>query len=317
MEDDKLQNQELPEEVEPETEEVQDEQPEEISKEKTERSSSKKKASSGIALLGKLSIKTYLAIIFSLIAVILVIIFAFHKNFRVNEIHVSGNQRISTEAILEASGVKKNDHLASHVTGSWKEKIKFQDGEARQRIIDSDPYIADAQVYPRYPGEIYIDITERRKVAYVALPDGYAILSDDSVVLDIASGDVPEGIPEIRGLPILSAQIGEKIEMTSTDGYDICITILGAILGADSTEGSLNEDFDFLSTVISIRYCDNMTTFVDISIPDSTKILTVKIGSLTTISDDMNWLEYAVVSGYFKDNEGTLFDMTGRQFILR
>lgn len=317
MEDDKLQNKDLPEKVVSETDEGQDEPVEEISKETSEKVSSAKKMPSGIALLGKLSIKTYLAIIFSLIAIILVIIFAFHKNFRVNEIHVSGNQRISTEAILEASGVEKNDHLLSHVSGSWKEKIKFQDGEARQRIIDSDPYIADAQVYPRYPGEIYIDITERRKVAYVALPDGYAILSDDSVVLDIASGDVPEGIPEIRGLPILSAQIGEKIEMTSTDGYDICVTILGAILGADSTDGTPHEDFDFLSTVISIRYCNNMTTFVDISVPNSTKVLTVKIGSLTTITDDMNWLKYAVVSGYFNDNEGTLFDMTGREYILR
>lgn len=301
----------LPEEVETEVEE------EMVEAEVSKKPAPKKKPLPGIAVIGKLSIKTYITIILAMVAVILILIFVFHSNFRANEIHVSGNNRVSTEVILEASGVKKNDHLLKHISGSWSEIAHFQDGKARQRILDADPYIAEAKVYPKYPGEIYIEITERRKVAYVAIPDGYAIISDDSVVLDIETGDVPKGIPEIRGLPILSAQIGKKLEMSSQDGYNICITILGAILNADSSMGAGTEDFDFLAQVISIRYCDNMTTFVDLSIPNTSKILTVKIGSLETISDDMNWLRYAVISGEFDDKPGSVFDMTGRQFILR
>lgn len=315
-----------PERIEPEMEEEQDTNEQDVSDakkavasttKKTEECSTSRKAQAGIPFLKKISVKTYIAAILAMVAVILVLIFAFHKNFRVNEIHISGNQRVSNEAILAAAQIEKNDHLLSHVTGSWNERIHLKDGDARQRIIDSDPYIADASVYPKYPGEIYIDITERRKVAYVAIPDGYAIISDDSVVLDIVSGDVPSGIPEIRGLPILSAQIGQKLEMSSTEGYDICITVLGAILNADSTDSITSEEFDFLSWVISVRYCDNMTTFIDIQIPNANKILSVKIGSLTTISDDMNWLQYAVFSGYFDDKEGTVFDMTGKEYILR
>ncbi len=267
--------------------------------------------------LRRFSIKKWIALILSLMAVILVILFFMHPNFRVQEIHVTGNKRFSTEQILDLAGIHKNDHLYSHVGGNWKQITKLSYGKIENRIKNSDPYIADAKVYPKYPGEVYIEITERRKVAYVAIPDGYAIISEDSVVLEIENGEVPKGIPEIRGLPIRSAQIGQKLDLTSTEGYDICITILGAILGSDSANGEESDGFVFLSHVICVRYCENMTTFIDLDIPNVDQTISVKIGSLTTISDDMTWLRYAVVSGYFEGKTGTVLDMSGRDYILR
>ncbi|MBO4650156.1 MAG: FtsQ-type POTRA domain-containing protein [Clostridiales bacterium] len=270
-----------------------------------------------MAVLRRFSIKTWITIVLSLIALILVLLFLVHPNFRVQEIHISGNKRFSTEQIMELADIKTGDHLYSHVGGSWKQIAKLQYGKVENRIKNSDPYIADAKVYPKYPGEVYIEITERRKVAYVAIPDGYAIISEDSVVLEIETGEVPQGIPEIRGLPIRSAQIGRKLDLTSTEGYDICITVLGAILGSDSASGDQGDGFDFLSHVICVRYCENMTTFIDLEIPNVQQTVSVKIGSLTTISDDMNWLRYAVVSGYFEGKSGTVLDMSGRDYILR
>ncbi|MBR5426507.1 MAG: FtsQ-type POTRA domain-containing protein [Clostridiales bacterium] len=264
-----------------------------------------------------ISIKGWLLIIVLLMILICAMLFFFHRNFRVQEIHVVGNNRFTQEEILAISGVKEGDHLYSHVGGSLKEIARLQYGKARQKIISYDPYIADAKVYPHYPGEVYIEVTERRKVAYVAMPDGYAIISEDSVVLEIVTGDVPQGIPEIRGLPIRSAQIGKKLDLTSSDGYDICITVLGAILGSDANAQQDGDEFNFLSHVICVRYCENMTTFIDLDIPGVDHIISVKIGSLQTISDQMTWLRYAVVSGYFADKPGTVLDMTGSKYILR
>ena len=151
----------------------------------------------------------------------------------------------------------------------------------------------------------------------MAIPDGYAIIADDSVVLEIQTGDVPKGIPEIRGLPIRAAQIGKKLELTAYDGYDTCITILGAILGADANAADDNSDFDFLSHVICVRYCENMTTFLDLDIPGCDHVISVKLSSLSKISDDMAWLRYAIVSGDFAGKPGTVLDMTGSKYILR
>ena len=270
-----------------------------------------------MAVIRRFSVKSWITLILSMIALILVLLFFVHPNFRVQEIHVSGNHRFTTEQILDLAGIRKNDHLYAHVGGSWKQIAKLSYGKVENRIKNSDPYIADAKVYPKYPGEVYIEITERRKVAYVAIPDGYAVISEDSVVLEIENGEVPKGIPEIRGLPIRSAQIGQKLDLTSTEGYDICITILGAILGSDAASGEEGDGFDFLSHVICVRYCENMTTFIDLDIPNVDQTISVKIGSLTTISDDMTWLRYAVVSGYFEDKTGTVLDMSGRDYILR
>ena len=306
---------------EPSRQESLKKEPEREEDEELEKSEIKGRSSSQIPaalkVLSKLSVKAYLGLIFLLLLVIVSLLFCFHKNFRVQEIHVSGNKRISTEAILSASGIKENDHLLSHVSGSLMEKLKLKYGEAERKIKESDPYISGAKVYPKYPGQVYIEVTERRKVAYVAIPDGYAIIADDSVVLDILQGDVPEGIPEIRGLPILSAQIGKELELSSKEGYEICVTILGAILGAEAGTDEQQTEFDFLSHVICIRYCENMTTYVDLSIPNVPQVISIKIGGLDTISDDMNWLRYAVVSGYFEEKEGTVLDMTGKDYILR
>ena len=268
-------------------------------------------------MIRKIPVKGWLLLILLLLVGILALFVGLNKNFRVREIHVSGNKKFSTERIIEMSGISIDDHLISHISGSWGEKVRLQYGEAAKKIAGSDPYIAEAKVYPKYPGQVYIEITERKKVAYVAIPDGYAIISEDSVVLEILQGDVPKGIPEICGLPIRSAQIGETLDLTSSEGYDICVTILGAILGAEATTDAENDTFDFLSHVICIRYCDNMTTFVDLDIPGVLHTISVKIGSLQTISDDMNWLRYAIISGYFENKTGSVLDMTGKEYILR
>ncbi|MBP5416042.1 MAG: FtsQ-type POTRA domain-containing protein [Clostridiales bacterium] len=309
----------MPEKKPKKTSDKRTEKPERPAAAKSEKheKEEKKPASSFGKAIRKISIKKWLLLILLLLIFILAMLFLFHKNFRVQNIQVSGNQRFSEEQILEMSGIKEGDHLYSRIGGSWKEILKLQYGKVRNRIIHSDPYIADAKVYPHYPGEVYIEVTERRKVAYVAIPDGYAIISDDSVVLEIETGDVPKGIPEIRGLPIRSAQIGKKLDLTSSEGYDICITILGAILGADANAADDNTEFDFLSHVICVRYCENMTTFIDLDIPGSDHVLSVKLGSLQTISDDMTWLRYAIISGDFADKPGTVLDMTGSKYLLR
>ena len=290
------------------------------SDEEQERVDEKEENLSDSGVLGglrRIPVRVYLAFILLMLLTIAALLLFFHKNFRVQEIIVTGNKRFSTEQIIELSGISNGDHLYEHVGGSMKEKLALQYGGVRKKILDSDPYIADVSVYPKYPGQVYIEVTERKKVAYVAIPDGYAIISEDSYVLEIEQGDVPQGIPEIRGLPVRSAQIGKALDLTSSEGYDICITILGAILGADATTGEETDNFDFLSHVTCIRYCDNMTTFIDLDIPGILHTISVKIGSLTTISDDMNWLRYAIVSGDFDNKSGSVLDMTGKEYILR
>ncbi len=265
----------------------------------------------------RLSLKMALWIVFMVMVLTITLLFCFHPGFHIRNIEITGNSKISREEILKIIDIHQDDHLISHVGGSWKSILTMHYGALEEELMEKNPYVRDVKIVPSFPGNVYITITERKKIAYAAIPDGYAILADDGAVLEICQGDVPEGIPEIRGLPIRSAQIGKKLDMTSQEGYEISITILGAILSADSLQRAEDDTFDFLSHVVCIRYCENMTAFIDILVPNYPTTITVKVGSMKTISDNMNWLRYAIVSGYFQEKTGDLLDMTGNHFILR
>lgn len=265
----------------------------------------------------KMPLKLWLWLVLLLLILISALLFAFDSSFRVQTVSITGNHHVKLEEIEACAEIYEGAHLASNLGGSVSKFFTLHYGEIEEKLENQFPYIAKANVYVRYPGQVYIEVTERKKVAYVAIPDGYAIIAEDGVVLEICQGDVPKGIPEIRGLPIRSAQVGKSLDLTSQEGYDVCITILGAVLGADATVEEGEDAFDFLSHVICIRYCENMTTFIDLSVPGVLQTITVEIGSITTISDDMNWLRYAITSGYFDNKTGTLLDMTGSKYILR
>lgn len=297
-----------------------DEEPEEKEEEKDlleEEDSAEEKRSARKKGHMRFSFKMGLWIAFMVLVCTIALLFCFYPGFQIQNIEVSGNNKVSTQEILSIVDIHKDEHLMSHVGGSLKSIVSLHYGALEQKLMDQEPYIRDVQIVPSFPGNVYINITERQKVAYAALPDGYAVISDDGAVLEICHGDVPKGIPELRGLPIRSAQIGKKLDMTSSEGYEISITILGAILSADSLQRTEGDTFDFLSHVVCVRYCENMTTFIDIEVPNYPTTITVKVGSMKTISDNMNWLRFAIVSGYFDGKTGELLDMTGNNYILR
>lgn len=265
----------------------------------------------------KVSIRLLLLVIFMTILVSAVVLFLFYPGFHIEKIEISGNSHVKSDEILKAIDLEKGDHIYSRVGGSWKAILDLRYGRLEDKLKQENPYIEDVKIEPSFPGYVYVNVTERKKVAYVTIPDGYAVIANDGVVLEIENGKIPEGIPQMRGLPVISAQRGKMLDLSSQEGYDICITILGAILSADVPSLQGETDIDFLSYVQSIRYCGNMTTFLDLKIPELSQTITVKLDSLNTITDDMNWLKYAITSGYFENKTGTILDMTNNKYILR
>ncbi len=265
----------------------------------------------------KFSLKAVLWVVFLVILFTVVMLFCFLPGFHIQNIEISGNEKVTTEEILSILDIHKDEHLISHIGGSLKSIVTMHYGNLEEKLKSERSYIQNVSIVPSFPGNVYITITERKKVAYVAIPDGYAVIAEDGAVLEICQGDVPEGVPELRGLPVRSAQLGKPLDMTSDEGYEISLSILGAILGADSIDKTEDDTFDFLANIVCIRYCENMTSFIEVKIPNREKTVTVKVGSMTTISDDMQWLRYAIVSGYFEEKTGELLDMTGNNYILR
>ena len=71
--------------------------------------------------------------------------------FKIKKITVKGNQQVSNDKIIEMAEVKKGDNIFSQLGIVIKVKLK-QHG-----------YIEDAQIHKKYPNEIEIEVTERKK----------------------------------------------------------------------------------------------------------------------------------------------------------
>jgi Cell division septal protein len=113
---------------------------------------------------------------------ILLLLF-FHSSFsRITLIEIEGNNHVTREEILEASGIELNDHFFM----TTAETI-------RKRVVQIG-IIEEASVTKKFPGYVHIEVKEYPEVAYeigadgklqVLLANGAALpLADSSVVID-------------------------------------------------------------------------------------------------------------------------------------
>lgn len=196
----------------------------------------------------------------------------------------------------------------------------FRYGSVEEEIMRKYPYVQSIKIQLNFPSKIKITVKERLKIGYLEVPDGFAVIDQEGYVVEMSGSTVPAGVPLMEGLPVRSAMLGEKLDLSDEQGFSSSLTIFGAILAAD-TNISDDTGFRLMPCVKSIRYVGKNTTYLMIKLPELNGNLTVKIGTLKEISDDMTWLRYAIATNAFESEEagisGSVLDMTGDQYIMR
>ena len=266
---------------------------------------------------GKKSIAILIIVLAALVAVILVLLL---PAFYIQEIQMEGFSVISQEEVLDSSGIKTGDHLFSNLGGSMISLFTFRYGSVEEEIMRKYPYVQSIKIQLNFPSKIKITVKERLKIGYLEVPDGFAVIDQEGYVVEMSGSTVPAGVPLMEGLPVRSAMLGEKLDLSDEQGFSSSLTIFGAILAAD-TNISDDTGFRLMPCVKSIRYVGKNTTYLMIKLPELNGNLTVKIGTLKEISDDMTWLRYAIATNAFESEEagisGSVLDMTGDQYIMR
>jgi cell division protein FtsQ len=266
---------------------------------------------------GKKSIITAIVLLVVLTVAMLILLL---PAFYIKEIQIEGISVVSQEELLRSSGVELGDHIFSHIGGGIIPLFTFRYGNIEEVISSKYPYVQSIKIQVNFPSKIKITVKERLKIGYLEVPDGYAVIDKEGYVVEMSGNSVPTGVPLMEGLPVRSAMLGEKLDLSDDQGFSSSLTIFGAILGAD-TNISDSTGFRLMPCVKSIRYVGNSTTYLIIQLPESSKNLTIKIGSLKEISDDMTWLRYAIATNAFAgevgDISGSVFDMTGDEYIMR
>lgn len=252
-----------------------------------------------------------------LIAVLVLCIFgAVLPQMYIERIEVTGLREIPEEALLSSTGLVKGEHLFRNIGGGIVQILTFRYGNIENKLRDTYPYIGDIRIQISFPSCVRITVDERKKIGYVNLPDGYAVIDTEGCVVEMSDQDVPAGVPLMQGLPVKSAVLGKKIGLSDTKGLNRCITVLGAVIAADEnrSEGS---DFLLMPCITEIRSVESGTTFLSICLPSNQKDMLVRLGSLTGISGDMNWLRYAVGQNVFDNVGDGVLDMSGEDNTFR
>ena len=237
-------------------------------------------------------------------------------SFYVKEIVITGTKEVSNEQLISAMGLEMDDHLFSNISGGFIQVIGLRYGEIEDELSAKFPYIESVEVRFALPSKVTVEVTERQKIAYIDLPDGYAVVDRKGTVVEMEPMTDHPDVPLMLGLPVNSARLGEKIVMDNQDGFDLCIVVFGAVIDADQSNVA-DKDFQLMKCVRSVRYVDSKTIFLTVDLPESARSIAVKIGGLKNLKDDMNWLRHALSTNAFDDMQGTLLDMAGTQYSLR
>ena len=185
--------------------------------------------------------KTVLIVLLIVTVLVFIWSFIFNPSMRIDHIEINGNYEFSDEQIMDALDIHIGDHI-------------FKPTLSRSMsLVRSTPYIIDIDVDIDFPSGIVINVTERHRLAYIRVPDGYAVIDSEGVILDFQTFDNAQDVhPILCGLDLNGVVIGQRTDITESLKFRKMILVLGAVLDAD--RGSIrNDGYSFYDSVQEIR----------------------------------------------------------------
>jgi len=130
-----------------------------------------------------------------------IVLFLVSPFFRIQEVVIQGNVRVSEADIRNRL----------EVTAGSGNILMFNTSAAHSRLV-GNLYIADVIFRRDLPGRLYVTVLERRLSAYVEHFGSFLYLDDFGRVLEVRSY-MSESLPLLEGLRFSSFQLGEVLEV--------------------------------------------------------------------------------------------------------
>ncbi|RKD34301.1 cell division protein FtsQ/DivIB [Thermohalobacter berrensis] len=133
--------------------------------------------------------------------------------FNVSEIKIIGNEQLTEDKIIMASGL------------TIEENIFKIDTEKMEKNLISHPYIKKTKVKRIFPNKLSIYIEERKEIAAISYIGSYIYLDNEGIVLNILS-DKKDNLIVVDGLKIKNMSIGKKIMLEDNQDIDKLLNFL-------------------------------------------------------------------------------------------
>lgn len=215
------------------------------------------------------------AILLAVTIGVLFILVLFSDLFNTTKIIVINNTKVSTEEIIQKSGLKVNENMFK----TFKSKIK--------ESIKTNPYVEEVTVSKKLNGEVTIDIQEREPTYMLFCEGGYAYIDNQGYILEITEN--PLNLPIIKGYATKEIKLGNRLEREDLEKLDTVIQIM---------ETAKSKSIKDIITAIDITDKNNFI----LEIPSEKK--TVQFGDSSNINVKILWI--VDIIGRTKDEEGEI-----------
>lgn len=144
----------------------------------------------------------YKRLFFAIMLMTAIYVLARSPVFEVKEVRVVGNNALSVEELVQASGINTGVNIFRLDLKSSAEKVK------------TIPLIKNAEINRIFPNTVEIIVKERQPLALLPVQNGFIQIDEDGVCLqkaDLTSGN----IPVITGINFKPPVPGEQVESES------------------------------------------------------------------------------------------------------
>lgn len=128
--------------------------------------------------------------------------------FVINNIKVLGNNKMSKDNIISASGINIGENIF---------KVSIKSGE---KSLLSLPYVKEVKIKRKFPKAIIIDIIERKEIIQLKEISSFVKVDVDGYILEIVDTN-SEKIPLLLGLNVEDKKAGDNIFSTSQSKSNI------------------------------------------------------------------------------------------------
>lgn len=178
--------------------------------------------------------------------------------FNIKEIKVANNTNISSEVIINLSGIHTNENM-----------FKFSKREAKKAIL-SNPYVEEVQIKRKLFNSVEIDVKERYATLMLEYGNSYVYINNQGYILEISTQklDVPmligykTPLEQVKPGNRLSKEDLERlktvlniIEVASSNGFDSLITKIDIKSKKDFTLTLQSED-----KIVYLGECSDLST---------------------------------------------------------
>lgn len=120
--------------------------------------------------------------------------------FKIETVHVTGNERYDDTAVLEASGIRIGDNM-----------FLMNKFSAAESITTSLPYVETVQIRRQIPTALQIDVTECTAPAAMKQDGKVWLISGDGKIVDCLESSAWSRYPQITGIALTDPTIGQPI----------------------------------------------------------------------------------------------------------